>query len=133
MLWVEVGAVLSGYHYALDGRDWDELRGYLSPDIVMELPNGTVFEGRESVITFLSRPRTPSSPLSHHLSNVIVDSEAGDTVRTRSKYLAVCADGTVLSGIYSDLLARQDEAWVIVERRVRRIAGSPPPGGGDQP
>lgn len=59
-----------------------------------------------------------SQPLGHHATNIVVVGQDGEGVRTRSKGLAVMADGTSGTAVYEDILRRDERGWRITRRKV---------------
>jgi hypothetical protein len=58
-------------------------------------------------------------PRRHHfVQTPIVTSVDSGRVRTRTHFMAVWYDGSASSGDYLDVLARTDDGWRIVERRI---------------
>ena len=115
--------VIALHGHVADDRDWDRLGDLFTDDAVLDLEDfgyGTL-HGLQAILD-LSRGSQDDKgqPLGHHATNIIVigRDEAGESVRARSKALAVMADGTSGTAVYEDTLRREDHGWRISRRKV---------------
>jgi 3-phenylpropionate/cinnamic acid dioxygenase small subunit len=113
--------VITLHGHIADDRDWGRLGDLFTDDAVLDLEDfgyGTL-RGLQA-IEDLSRGSQDDKgqPLGHHATNIIVVGQDGDSVRARSKALAVMADGTSGTAVYEDTLRRGDRGWRIIHRKV---------------
>jgi hypothetical protein len=112
---IEITELLSRYHHAIDGRDWDALSAVFVEDAVADYM-GLVVEGRDAIVTWLSAA-LGDRELTHFMANHIFDID-GDSATSRS-YLQDLDLQTGLAfgaGIYEGQHTRTDAGW-----RIRRL------------
>jgi hypothetical protein len=111
------------YGHLIDDRDWTGLSSVFTEDAVVEWVNETgVRSATYSELLVLWA--TYDHPSAHHSTNAVVVAGGDDTVRIRSKGLAVELDGRAWSVSYEDLLIRTDLGWRISRRVVRERPSS---------
>jgi uncharacterized protein (TIGR02246 family) len=120
------------YAWALDTRDYDELRSVFTPDATAVL-RGVACEGVDAIIARISRPLDRLDATQHLVSNqqVRVDGDTG-TCRTQlqSQHIRRGTEGGdtyLIGGIYDDRLERRPAGWRIVHRTLTETwtAGNP--------
>jgi 3-phenylpropionate/cinnamic acid dioxygenase small subunit len=113
--------MISLHGHVADDRDWDRLGELFTEDVVFDLEDfgyGTLHG--LAALRDLSRASEDdeSQPLAHHVTNIIVTGLEDDTVRARSKGLAVMPDGTSGTAVYEDIVRRDKHGWRISHRKV---------------
>lgn len=113
--------VIAWHGHVADDRDWDRLGELFTDDAVLDLEDfgyGTLHG--LAALRDLSRASQDDKgqPLGHHVTNIIVTGRDGESVRARSKALAVMPDGTSGTAVYEDLLRRDEHGWRILHRKV---------------
>jgi hypothetical protein len=106
--------------HTVDARAWDSLDEILTPDAVWD---GSAFPqapfrlaGLPSII---SHHASPTSPVSHHLTNIDVQLRGADDAFVQSKYVLISVDGRATSGDFLDSAIRTSAGWRIAHREVR--------------
>ena len=117
--------VIALHGHVADDRDWDRLGELFTEDVVFDLEDfgfGTLHG--LAALRDLSRASEDdkSQPLAHHVTNIIVTGREEDTVRARSKALAVMPDGTSGTAVYEDVVRRDEHGWRISHRKVVKRA-----------
>ncbi len=115
---VAIQQLLSQDGHLVDARDWKGLGGLFSTDAVFD---ATVYgmpaaRGAPAIVDFFA---AATHPAAHHSTNMVI-SEAGSTVRVRSKWVVGNLDGTMAGGDYDDQVVRQGSTWLFSERVVTR-------------
>jgi 3-phenylpropionate/cinnamic acid dioxygenase small subunit len=113
--------VIALHGHVADDRDWDRLGELFTDDAILDLEDfgyGTLHG--LAALRDLSRASQDDKgqPLAHHVTNIIVTGRDGETVRARSKALAVMPDGTSGTAVYEDTLRREGHGWRISHRRI---------------
>ncbi|MCX4745006.1 nuclear transport factor 2 family protein [Kitasatospora sp. NBC_01287] len=112
----EIRRLLALFSHAFDNADAELIAEVFAPDGTIELARtGARFEGLAAIQAF-SRDLGATSP-DHHTLDTVLTPQPDGTVRARSRYLAILADGSVHNGDYFDVLVRTDQGWRIAERR----------------
>ncbi|MEV4615457.1 nuclear transport factor 2 family protein [Kitasatospora sp. NPDC049258] len=108
--------LLARFSHAFDNADADALGEVFAADGTIELARtGAVFNGLAEIRRF-SQELGPQSP-DHQTLDSVLTLEADGTVRGRSRYLAILADGSVHNGDYFDAFVRTPDGWRIAHRR----------------
>jgi 3-phenylpropionate/cinnamic acid dioxygenase small subunit len=109
------------YAWALDTRQYDELRSVFATDATAML-RGVACDGVESIITRISRALSRLDATQHIVTNqhVRFDGDTG-TCRTQLhaqhiKHGTEGGDTYVIGGFYEDRVERRPEGWRIVHR-----------------
>jgi uncharacterized protein (TIGR02246 family) len=125
-------ALTVAYAWALDTKNYEDLRSVFAPDAVAVL-RGTECEGVDAIIARVSRPLDRLDATQHIVTNqqVRVDGDVA-TCRTQlqSQHVLRSADGGdtfLIGGVYADRLERRAEGWRIVYRTLTQTwtAGNP--------
>ena len=124
-----VRQVMLRYARGVDDRDWTQVDACFAPDASME---GTGFSGpRDEYLERLVAGVERYGVTMHTIGNQVVVLD-GDTAYTETDLVARHygdADGRdeqlVIGVRYHDRLRRDGEAWVVTERRVRRLWSRP--------
>ncbi|GAB1820562.1 nuclear transport factor 2 family protein [Herbidospora sp. RD11066] len=116
----DIRALLALFSHVFDNRELDDLHRVFTDDAVIELKRGAgrLVEGLPAIAEF-SDVLGPDGP-DHQTLDIHVYVDDTGTVRGRSRYLAILADGSVHNGDYLDELARTPEGW-----RIRRRVSVP--------
>jgi 3-phenylpropionate/cinnamic acid dioxygenase small subunit len=107
--------------HLVDDGDLDRLDELFTPDAVYDVTamgQGTlrgIAEFRATTEAFAGDER---NPVGHHVTNVVISADAGDTASVRSKGFGVLRDGRTGSVVYDDTVVRTERGWRIAERRV---------------
>jgi hypothetical protein len=125
-------ALTIAYAWALDTRNYDELRSVFAPDATAVL-RGVSCEGVDGIIGRISRPLGRLDATQHLVSNqqVRVEGDTG-TCRTQLQSQHVLrgtegGDTYLIGGVYEDRLERRPDGWRIVHRTLTETwtAGNP--------
>lgn len=113
---VDINQTQARYGYLMDDLAWDRIDEVFSPDCVFDasvfgLAVGEGFAGVRAV------HEAGSAPLTHHATNVLVESLDGGTAVVRSKALGTYTKGRAFSGEYRDTMVKTADGWRI-QRRV---------------
>jgi hypothetical protein len=113
--------VIALHGHVADDRDWGRLGELFTDDAVLDLEDfgyGTLHG--LAALRDLSRASQDDKgqPLAHHVTNIAVTGQDGETARARSKALAVMPDGTTGTAVYEDILRREGHGWRISHRKV---------------
>jgi hypothetical protein len=116
---IQVTELLGRYGRLIDGRDWQGLDAIFTPDAEFDLTDigGVVLNGLDEIRDYMAN--RARHPLAHHITNAHVDQIGADHVQLSCMLVAVQADGSVASGIYSDRAVRHDGNLRIRRRRFR--------------
>ncbi|MEV4559591.1 nuclear transport factor 2 family protein [Kitasatospora sp. NPDC049285] len=108
--------LLARFSHAFDNADDEALGTVFAADGVIELARtGAVFTGLEEIRKF-ARDLGPTSP-DHQTVDTVLTADPDGTVRGRSRYLVLLADGSVHNGEYLDRYVRTPDGWRIAHRR----------------
>ncbi|MFD0274582.1 nuclear transport factor 2 family protein [Kitasatospora sp. NPDC127111] len=108
--------LLARFSHAFDNADAEALGEVFAVDGSIELARtGARFKGLEEIRAF-SRDLGDESP-DHQTVDSVFTVDPDGTVRGRSRYLAVLADGSVHNGDYFDTYTRTPDGWRIAHRR----------------
>lgn len=122
---------IAAYAHHVDGGRFDELVELFAPDGVLEVEGEPPHRGREAIRAFVTgtgrdlTAGTGAPRIRHHVSNVLIENDGPDRARARSYFLAVTDRGVDHWGRYRDDLARDQDAWRFVHRRVRTDGAAP--------
>jgi hypothetical protein len=113
---IEIHQLISSYGLFLDSQQWDRFALVFTPDGVFDATGmGWVrCVGRDAIIETLSA--IPAGSV-HHLTTGVFAERVDGEARATTKWVAE-AGGSLMGGVYHDLLDRSDEGWQI---RVRTI------------
>lgn len=114
---VEIIEMLSRYHYAIDGRDWEALESIFTPDATAgyvrvaggERSSSSVGPGVTAITEWLRSSLRPVET-QHYMTNhvfIALDDESATT----NSYLSV--RGTTTGGVYTGTHVRTDDGWRI--------------------
>jgi hypothetical protein len=127
-----IGETISLHGHLFDEGHLDRLGDLFTADVVYDLtdvgmqPLHGIEEIRRATLELGA-----DNPVAHHVTNIIITSEEHDCVRTRSKGIAVMANGRFGSATYVDTLRRENRRWRISHRIVsdasHRTERKPPP------
>lgn len=113
---LEIGAVLTRCARLVDARAWDDLPRVLTEDAVVVSPGGTARGPAQIAERIRAGNEHP-----HLVTDTVLRRLGPDRVRAWSKWLVLCADGSVLGGDQLDLLVRAPHGWRIAERRIAHL------------
>jgi hypothetical protein len=124
---------LARFSHLYDNLVEERLDLLFTPDVVVEIGVGAgrTVRGIDRARAFREElgPRSPD----HQTVDTVVQVDPDGTVRARSRYLAVLADGSVTNGDYLDVLVRTEVGWRISHRRTVPRYPGPAGGPGRQP
>jgi 3-phenylpropionate/cinnamic acid dioxygenase small subunit len=113
--------VIASHGHVVDDRDWDRLGELFTDDVVLDLEDfgyGTL-RGLGAMRDLARDGQDDKGqPLGHHVTNIVITGQDGETVRARSKALAVMADGASGTAVYEDTLRQEEQRWRISHRKV---------------
>ena len=111
-----VRRVLALFSHVFDNGRHDLLHLVFSEDMILEntIGNGFVHKGIEDAIAFTRRFAVGT--LDHHTVDSVIWRAGDGVVRSRSRYLAIIADGAIHNGDYLDELANTTQGWRIRHR-----------------
>ena len=119
-----IGETISLHGHLFDEGHLDRLEELFTADVVYDLTDVGIkpLHGIEE-IRRATLELGADNPVAHHVTNIIITSEEHDCVRTRSKGIAVMANGRCGSATYVDTLRRENGRWRISHRIVlaRRV------------
>lgn len=128
----EIRQVLALFAHVYDNLAEDALDAFFTNDVVVEIGAGAgrTVRGIDEARAF-RHELGPDSP-DHQTVDIVLLTDPDGTVRARSRYLAILADGTVTNGDYLDVLTRTPRGWRISHRRTvprypRQAAVASPP------
>ena len=116
---LEIQNTLALYGHVIDRKEWSRFSEIATPDFVFDLtasgvPEGESPRGMEQVLEHLT---TAKHPVAHHVTNVYIYEQDGET-RVRSKWLCATGQGGVLGGDYEDVWVRTEDGWRMRHRTV---------------
>ena len=119
----EIVDLTVAYCWAIDEKNWSELRNVFLADASGELGNGTE-HGVEAIIARISSVLSPLDSSQHLVSNHQVELD-GDRATCRcyfhAQHVRKAADGGrhyVIAGRYEDALLRTGAGWRIAHRKL---------------
>ena len=122
--------LVAHYAHVVDDADFERLRDVFTADVEFDPSafGNPPLTGIEPVIQSYVDAR---HPVAHHVTNVVVTSDADGTVRVRSKVMSLLGGGLSGSGTYDDVAVKTPDGWriskrVIGLRRERDLAKPPP-------
>jgi SnoaL-like domain len=112
----EIRQTLSLFSHVFDNGDADALDLVFTQDVVVRNTIGRGYElvGIEAAREFTRRFTVGT--VDHQTLDTVVLVDDEGTVRTRSRYLGLLADGSIHGGDYYDVLVRTDAGWRISYR-----------------
>jgi 3-phenylpropionate/cinnamic acid dioxygenase small subunit len=116
---LSIHELISLHGHLTDDRQYDRLRLLFTDDAAYDVSayGLGVVQGLDGLTRlFVQRPGT--QPVGHHVTNVVIDPDGGDTATVRSKGLAVMADGIAGTVTYDDVVVRTHAGWRIARRTV---------------
>lgn len=117
---IAIHEVIALHGHLIDDREWDRLGEVFADDIVFDITDygyGT-FAGLQAMQDLVRGVHDDENQaLGHHVTNIVITGQDGDTVTTRSKGLGVAADGTTGSAVYEDVLRHDSDGWRISYRK----------------
>jgi hypothetical protein len=124
---VELHELAALYGDLVDARDWDGLDRIFTPEAKFDLTDikAGVIDGLEAIKKHLEHE--PHHPVSHHITNIYVESLDGDRGRLRFRVIGMLADGRVGSGEYRDDVVRTSVGWRVSHQHFR-LRRRPKPG-----
>lgn len=119
-----IASILSLTGHIFDTGQLDRLEDVFSPGVVYDLtdPGLGSFEGIE-VLRKAALQLGERSPIAHHVTNIVITDEAGDTVTVISKGLVIGSDGKIGSVNHRDTVIRHDGQWRISRRVITAQRG----------
>jgi hypothetical protein len=126
----EISDLIGRYCMLFDDEDWTGLDALWADDAAFVVED-VAFEGRETLMEFLSTCLPPGYRSKHMISRPVVDVAAdGTTARARTDVVWIAANfENTIVGRYEDELVRGDDGWKFsrrVERPVQFVPGPPP-------
>jgi catechol 2,3-dioxygenase-like lactoylglutathione lyase family enzyme len=120
---VAVAALLHLYHQLVDSKVWADFDLLFPNDGEFVTLSGDVLLGPSEIARHISTVGKGAirSPLAHHSTNLVLGDVQDDSARAVSKYFAVMSDGSLVSGVYFDILARTPSGWRIKRRQAIRL------------
>ena len=122
--------LVARYAHIVDDAEFERLAEIFTIDVELDTSafGNPPLTGIEPLIQSYADAR---HPVAHHVTNVVVTSDADGTVRVRSKVLSLLGGGLSGSGTYDDVAVRTPDGWriskrVIGLRRERDLAKPPP-------
>jgi hypothetical protein len=118
--------VLFRYGYALDGRDWAQLRSCFQPDVVGYY-GGDPLRGYEAIEQLCRVTLEPLSVSQHLIGNAMVSVEGDEATSSCYLHAQHVLPGTeggeqfVFAGRYLDRLVRTPDGWRIAERTLQAM------------
>ncbi|MRH90654.1 nuclear transport factor 2 family protein [Nocardia sp. SYP-A9097] len=117
---IAIHEVIALHGHLIDDREWDRLGEVFTDDIVFDITDfgyGTLY-GLPAMLDLVNGVQSDENqPLGHHVTNIVITRQDGETVTTHSKGLAVAADGAAGSAVYEDTLRRDPQGWRIAYRK----------------
>lgn len=110
--------LLALHGHLVDDGALDRLDEVFTDDVGYDLTplGGDTLNGVEAIRTS-ALELGDRNPVAHLVTNIVVAEQDGE-VTARSKFLGVRRDGSVGSGVYTDVLRRTPDGWRIAHRRV---------------
>jgi hypothetical protein len=117
-----INETLSMHGHIFDAGQLDRLEEIFTPEVVYDMSavGIGVFEGIEVVRGAAAR-MGDHAPIAHHVTNIVLSSDADDMVTARSKGLMLFADGRLESVKHLDTLRRHDGEWRISRRIISPV------------
>jgi len=116
----EIGDVLIRYATAIDGRDWNLLRGCFTADCAVDYGPVGSWSGVEELVTFMVAAHAGAGHTLHRVTNVVAEVDGDDaTARAYVDALIMNPDGSggvTAAGSYADRLVRTADGWQIATR-----------------
>jgi 3-phenylpropionate/cinnamic acid dioxygenase small subunit len=105
------------YAHLVDDGQYERLREVFTDDIEFDTSQfgNPPLVGVEPVIASYVDAR---HPVAHHVTNVVVTTDADGTVRMRSKVISLLGGGLCGSGTYDDVCVRTPDGWRIARRTI---------------
>jgi 3-phenylpropionate/cinnamic acid dioxygenase small subunit len=128
----QIGEVLFRYGYALDSRDWEQLRTCFLPEVVGHY-GGDPLTGYEAIEQLCRTTLEPLSVSQHLIGNVTVTVD-GDEARSvcylHAQHVRPGTEGGeqfIFAGRYLDRLVRMPDGWRIADRTLEAMwtSGNP--------
>jgi len=131
--WHGVRNTLARYSWCGDFGDVEGFVACFTPDAVLRIKDGEVFEGHDGVRRLASGggssasqgDRASGGPLHHHVSSVRIEADSPSLARAWCYFVTLGRRGPDHWGRYADELVPSDERWLFRSRRVS-IDGSAP-------
>jgi hypothetical protein len=114
----EIARVLASYCYIVDDMQWERIDEVFTADATVAIAGTPLsFTGLDSIRRFMTKMKNP--PIAHYTSDLVIDVGVdGQSASSRSKLLALNADGTASLGAYVDTLVRVDGGWRVNTRQM---------------
>jgi len=115
--------LVARYNANGDSGRFEQVVELFAPEAVMELDDGTVYEGRDEIRTIFTgaaaslKDRPGPIVLRHHTSTLQIDVEGPTAARSRCYYHVLMADGLDHWGRYVDTYGVVDGRWRFTHRR----------------
>jgi len=130
---LKIHELLGRAAYAFDERNIEALQQCFSPEATMlvNIADGQSFgpfNGREAIMGLMTATLDAQTDMRRHIiSNFIFEEEGDDRARVLSTVVVTSAENgqikLVTSGAYDDIVTRADDAWQIVERKLKLELG----------
>lgn len=114
---IEIQQLMALYGHVVDAPDQSMFSHVFTEDAVFDASSTGwgLIEGREAIAAWFALGKPPHPP-SHHVTNVHIREEDGET-RVRSKWLVIDRrTENMVSGDYDDIVVRTDDGWRIKHR-----------------
>jgi len=127
----EIGEVISRYALWFDDKKWDEFATLWAEDAVWAIQDGMAFEGRDSLLEFLSTCLPDDYSGKHMIAPPLIQLSADGetaTAETDVVWISQDFDNRILAR-YVDDFVKQDGRWVFQRRlevALPCIPGPPP-------
>jgi 3-phenylpropionate/cinnamic acid dioxygenase small subunit len=111
--------LLALHGHVMDEGLFDRLDQLFAPDVRYDLEDfgAGVLRGVDA-IRDAALALGDGNPVAHHVTNVLISTDADGTVRVRSKGIGIQADGSAGSVVYDDIVVRLEGGWRIASRKV---------------
>lgn len=130
---LEIHELLSRAAYAFDERDLDSLAACFAPDarMLVNIADGQTFgpfEGREAIMGLMEATLESQTDMRRHIiSNFIFEREGGTEATVLSQIVLASTEHgeirLVTSGIYRDVVRKDEGRWRIADRRLELELG----------
>ncbi len=112
---VALHQLASYYAHIVDDGEFDKLDRIFTDDVEFDTSQfgNPPLVGLDGVIASYVDAR---HPVAHHVTNVVVTTDADGTVRMRSKVISLLGGGRCGSGTYDDVVVKTPDGWRISRR-----------------
>jgi uncharacterized protein (TIGR02246 family) len=125
----EIEDLISRYCIAFDDQDWETFAGLWTEDAAFVVGD-TAFEGRTTMLEFLTTCLPEGYASKHMISRPLVELESDTRARARTDVVWIAAnfENTIVAR-YVDTFVKQDGRWLFQRREEEpmRYRNEPPP------